>query len=221
MARRIIGAAFVSLDGIVQAPGGVDEDRSDGFAHGGWLAPVSDEAIEEGIGALFEGDFALLLGRRTYEIFAAYWPFAAMDDPIAARFARAEKFVVSHHELKSGWDGCHRLPDLDALAEVRRGKGPDLVIQGSSTLYPPLLARGLIDRLVLMIAPVLLGSGKRLFGDGTPPLTLRLVDRQIGSGGCIRATYEPAGAVAYAPSGPEIFNELERDRRDRIDKGTW
>ena len=221
MARRIIGAVFVSLDGVIQAPGGIEEDRSGGFPHGGWLAPVGDEAIGDTIGPLFDGDFALLLGRRTHDIFAAYWPFMPMDDPIAASFARAEKFVLSRSGRTLDWQGSHRLASIDELAEVKAGTGPDLVIQGSSTLYPQLLAHGLLDRVTMLIAPVLLGTGKRLFGDGTPPATLRLVDHAIGSKGMIRATYEPAGAVAYAPSGPEVINDAETARRARIDRGTW
>lgn len=221
MPRRIIGAAFVSLDGVTQAPGHAEEDRSGGFAHGGWLAPVGDEAMEEQIGELFAGDFALLLGRRTYEIFAAYWPFAAMDDPIAASFASVDKYVLTRSPMTLDWAGSHKLTGIDALAEVKAGEGPDLVIQGSSTLYPQLLERGLIDRLILMIAPVLLASGKRLFGDGTPPRTLKLASQRTGSKGMVIATYEPAGPVASAPAGPEIVNDLELQRRARVLKGTW
>jgi len=221
MARRIIGAAFVSLDGVMQAPGAIEEDRSGGFAHGGWLAPVGDEALEAAIGAVFDGSFDLLLGRRTFEIFAAYWPFMPLDNPIAAKFAAVRKYVVSGSDLALPWEGSERLGTIDAVAAVKAGDGPDLVIQGSSTLYPQLLARGLIDRLVLMTAPVVLGTGKRLLGDGTPALTLKLVDEATGSAGMRIATYEPAGPVRTAPAGPELVSEPELARRARVAEGTW
>ena len=160
MPRKIIGAAFVSLDGVMQAPGAPEEDRSGGFAYGGWLEPVGDEAMEEQIGKIFSAPFDLLLGRRTYDIFAGYWPYQSMDNPIAAAFARCGKYVLTHSDAPLEWQGSRRLADLDALAAVKRQHGPDLVIQGSSTLYPQLLARGLIDRLVLIVAPVTLGQGK-------------------------------------------------------------
>jgi dihydrofolate reductase len=122
------------------------------------------------VDTLFAGDFDLLLGRRTYDIFAAYWPFMPSDNPIAAKFAKAEKYVLTRSVMAPGWQTSHRLADLDALAKLRAGNGPAVVIQGISTLYPQLLERGLLDRLVLMIAPITLGAGKRFFGDGTPAL---------------------------------------------------
>jgi len=221
MARRIIGAAFVSLDGVMQAPGAAEEDRSGGFDLGGWLAPVGDEALGGQIDNLFSGEFDLLLGRRTYEIFAAYWPFMPLDNPISAAFAKVHKYVVASSALSLDWAGSERLADIDAVARVRAGDGPDLIIQGSSTLYPQLLARGLIDRLVLMTAPVVLGTGKRLFGDRTPPVTLRLVEQRSGAKGMRIATYEPAGPVESAAAGPELVSEPELARRARVAEGTW
>ena len=221
MPRKIIGAAFLSLDGVVQAPGALEEDRSGHFAHGGWLAPVADESIDETIGPLFSRDFALLLGRRTYEIFAAYWPIIPMDDPIAAAFAKCEKFVLSRKGVAPDWQGSKHLADLESLRAVKSGEGPDLIVQGSSTLNPQLLAAGLLDRLTLIIAPVVLGEGKRLFCEGTPPVTLKLVEQSVGSRGVITATYEPAGPVVPAAIGPEQMNPLERRRRERIAEGTW
>lgn len=222
MGRRIIGAAFVSLDGVMQAPGGFDEDRSGGFAQGGWLAPVSDEALESQIGQLFfGGEFDLLLGRRTYEIFAAYWPFMPMEDPIAARFAKARKYVLTRGTQPLDWAGSERLGGMDALAAVKAQEGADLIVQGSSMLYPQLLAAGLLDRLVVMTAPVVLGSGKRLFGEGTPPLTLKLVEQRSGAAGMRIATYEPAGPVHTAMAGPEQINPVELARRARVAAGAW
>ena len=221
MSRRIIGAAFISLDGVMQAPGGAEEDRSGGFAHGGWLAPLSDEAVAGQIRALFSAPFDLLLGRRTYEIFAAYWPFVSPDHPIAARFAAARKFVLGPADLALTWDGSERLADLNAVGALKAESGPDLIVQGSATLYPQLLAEGLLDRLILIQAPVLLGTGKRLFGEGTPATTLRLIEQRSGANGMRVATFEPAGPVATAPSGPEQANPRELARRERIARGTW
>ena len=221
MTRRIIGAAFVSLDGVMQAPGAAEEDRSGGFPYGGWLAPLGDEALNGQIAALFAGDFDLLLGRRTYEIFAAYWPFMPLDSPIAARFAQARKYVLTHAESPLDWAGSERVPDLAALAAIKAGGGPDLIIQGSATLYPQLLGHGLIDRLIVMTAPVMLGQGKRLFGEGTPGVELALIEQRSGAAGMRIATYEPLGPVRTAPAGPEQINALELARRARIAAGTW
>jgi dihydrofolate reductase len=131
MPRRIIGGAFISLDGVVQAPGGLEEDTSGGFAHGGWLEPVSDEAVGHQVDTLFAGDFDLLLGRRTYDIFAAYWPFMPGENPIAAKFAKAEKYVLTRSNMALEWQASHRLADLDALAKLKAGNGPNLVVRGA------------------------------------------------------------------------------------------
>ncbi len=168
--RKVTGAVFVSLDGVMQAPGGPEEDRSDGFAFGGWLAKYFDEETGTRLEALFAEPFDLLLGRRTYDIFAGYWPFAEGDNKVLGeKFDRAAKFVLTRGAQPLDWQNTHRLAHLDALAEVKRRDGPDLIIQGSSMLYPQLLQAGLIDRLVLMTFPLVLGAGKRWFGDGTPP----------------------------------------------------
>jgi len=219
--RRIIGGAFISLDGVIQAPGGPEEDRTGGFAHGGWLESVFDDAVGHQVDTLFAADFDLLLGRRTYEIFAGYWPFMSRDDPIAAKFARADKYVLTRSNAPLDWPTSHRLADLDALAKVRAGDGPDLVVQGSSTLYPQLLERGMLDRLVLMIAPVTLGAGKRLFGEGTPAGSLKLVEQRTAAGGTVMATYEPAGALECGSVGPDLATELELRRRARVEAGDW
>ena len=219
--RKIIGAAFISLDGVMQAPGGPGEDESGGFAYGGWLEPVGDEAVRSQIDALFAGDFDLLLGRRTYEIFANYWPFQPPENPIAAKFAKADKYVLTHSDMPLDWQTSHRLVDFDALARVKAEDGPDLVIQGSSTLYPQLLTSGLLDRLVLMIAPVILGAGKRLFGDGTPAGTMKLVEQRTGSGGCLIASYEPAGPLKTGTFETQQPSAQELERRERVKAGNW
>lgn len=217
--RRIIGAVFVSLDGVVQAPGGPSEDWTGGFAHGGWVAPFWDEKAGSAIEALFAQPFDLLLGRKTYEIFAAYWPYVEPGNPIGEPFDRAGKYVLTRSDDPLPWQNSHRLSGIDAIAELKAGDGPDLVIQGSSTLYPQLLAAGLIDRLILQTFPVLLGPGKRLFGDGTPPLSLRLVDQKLSDSGVVIATYEPAGEVETGTFvGPDP-SEREKARQERMKRG--
>jgi dihydrofolate reductase len=219
--RRIIGGAFISLDGVVQAPGGPDEDPTGGFDHGGWMHPLFEEPVGHQVDTLFAAPFDLLLGRRTYDIFAAYWPFQPAESDIAAKFARADKYVLTRSDSPLDWETSHCLADLDALAEAKAKDGPNLVIQGSSTLYPQLLARGLLDRLVLMIAPVTLGAGKRLFGDGVPPGAFRLIEQRTTSGGVVMATYEPAGPLETGSFAMEEPSEAEQARQARIRAGTW
>jgi dihydrofolate reductase len=220
--RKVIGAAFVSLDGVMQAPGGPDEDPTGGFSLGGWMFTYADEAVGKRIQALFAGDFDLLLGRRTYDIFAAYWPFVEGDhEALGESFDRAAKYVVTRGEKPLEWQNSHRVASLDALAEVRNGEGPDLIIQGSSTLYPQLLAAGLIDRLVLMTFPVVLGAGKRLFGGGTLPQAMRMIDHEISRGGNIIATYEPGGEVEPGSFQAIEPSRAELERRDKIAEGAW
>lgn len=220
--RKIIGAAFVSLDGVMQAPGGPDEDRTGGFAWGGWLAGYFDEAVGERIDALFTEPFDMLLGRRTYDIFAAYWPFAEGEEKgLGERFDRATKYVLTQGSQPLDWENSHRVPGLDALADVKRGEGPPLIIQGSGTLYPQLLAAGLIDRLVLMTFPLILGPGKRLFGEGTPSGSMRAVEHEVTSQGNVIATYEPSGEVEPGSFVTTEPSPAELERRDKIAEGTW
>ncbi|AKM07175.1 dihydrofolate reductase family protein [Pelagerythrobacter marensis] len=221
MGRRIIGGAFISLDGIIQAPGGPEEDTTGGFAHGGWLANLFEEAIANQIDTLLSMPFDLLLGRRTYDIFAGHWPHQPQDDPIADMFARAHKYVLTGSDQTLDWEGSHRLADLDSLAALKRQDGPDLVIQGSSTLYPQLLEHNLLDRLVLMTAPLTLGTGKRLFGDGTPVRKFRLVEQRLGTNGSVMSTYEPNGALETGSFASQQPSEAEIERRRKMAEGTW
>lgn len=220
--RKITGAVFVSLDGVMQAPGGPDEDPTGGFSFGGWLAQYFDEAVGKRVDTLFAGNFDLLLGRRTYDIFAAHWPFVKGEDKaLGEKFDLAAKYVLTTGDRPLAWANSHRLASLDDLAKLKRGSGPELIIQGSATLYPQLLNRGLLDELVLMTFPVLLGSGKRLFGDGTPPRSMRMREHEVTSAGNIIATYQPDGDVTpgsfvtIAPSAAEL------ERRARIAAGSW
>lgn len=196
--RKIIGAAFVSLDGVMQAAGGPTDDPTGGFKYGGWWKPVADgdEAIGKTQGDLLNRSFDLLLGRRTYDSFAAFWPYAEGDlKPMGEMFDGVRKYVVTRGEKPLTWQNSERVTSIEAVARVKSGDGPDLIIQGSSTLYPQLLAAGLIDQLILMTSPVVLGSGKRLFGEGTPGVAMRMIDHMVSARGNIVASYEPAGAV--------------------------
>ena len=209
--RRIIGGVFQSLDGVMQAPGGPSEDPTGGFTHGGWMFPVSDDAVGAAIGAFFAGPYDLLLGRRTYDIFAAYWPYvegdgAAMGDA----FTAANKYVLTRGNDPLEWENSHRLADVGAVAALKNGDGPDLVVQGSSTLYPALLAAGLLDRLTTLTYPLVLGGGKRLFGPGTSPRTLELVGHVVSPKGTVIAHYEPRGPVETGS-----FAEIEPSAREK------
>jgi dihydrofolate reductase len=222
--RKIIGAAFLSLDGVMQAPGGPTEDPTGGFKYGGWLAPIGDgDEVLKTIGDLFfNRPFDLLLGRRTYDIFAAFWPYVEGNEkPMGGRFDSAHKYVVTRGEKPLTWQNSERVTSIDAVARVKSGDGPDLIIQGSSTLYPQLLAAGLIDRLILMTFPVVLGSGKRLFGEHAPGSTMRMVDHIVSAGGNIVATYEPAGAVKTGTFPSPEPSEAEIARRKAMADGTW
>ena len=218
--RKIIGGMFVSLDGVIQAPGGPTEDPTGGFVHGGWMFPFADEQIGAAIGAFFSRSYDLLLGRRTYDIFAAHWPY--VDGKAAAMgeaFTAANKYVLTKHDRPLPWANSHRLRGMDDLARLKQGDGPDLLIQGSSTIYPALLTAGLLDRLVLYTFPVILGSGKRLFGEAAPPGTLKLVEHQVSPGGTVIATYKPAGPVLTGSFGP-IESAREADRQRHMEDGT-
>ena len=220
--RRIVGAAFVTLDGVMQGPGGPSEDPTGGFKFSGWLPPVGDDAIEDKIGELFGRPFDLLLGRRTYDIFAAYWPYAP-DEMAGIRdpFNACTKYVVTHGDQPLAWQNSQRVDAIEALRAIKQGDGPDLVIQGSSTLYPQLLEAGLLDELTLMISPVVLGQGKQLFGDGTPPRTLKMTDHRVSDGGNIIATYQPSGPVeigSYVTGKP---SEREKARQAAMADSSW
>lgn len=224
MPRKIIGGGFISLDGVMQAPGGPEEDPTGGFAHGGWLTSHFDEALGNQVDTLFSQPFDLLLGRRTYEIFAAHWPFQPAGDPIAELFARIRKYVVTSSLDTLEWEGSETLRDLDAVQALKEKDGPNLVIQGSSTLYPQLLERGLIDRLVLITAPLVLGRGKRLLGDGTPPGTWRLVEHRLTSTGVSMGTYDPVGPVesgsfAMVDPTPQEFARRQKLANEEAARG--
>jgi len=216
--RKIIGGILQSLDGVIQGPGGPPEDPTGSFELGGWATSFWDDKMGAAMGGLFANPFDLLLGRKTYEIFAAHWPFVPESDPIGPVFTKAAKYVLSRGEEKLVWSNSHRLAGIDAVKAVKATEGPDLLIQGSSTLYPPLLAAGLIDQLFVMTFPVILGKGKRLFGPATAPAALKLVHHDLSSTGVIMATYEPAGKVPLGSFMLEKPSAAELKRRERMAK---
>jgi dihydrofolate reductase len=221
MPRQVIGAAFMSLDGVIQAPGAPEEDRSGGFPYGGWWQPQFDDTLDEALTSLFARPFDLLLGRRTYDIFSAYWPFMPADGDIASVFNRVNKYVLTRADKPMEWRNSQRLADLDELAALKSGEGPDLLIQGSSTLYPQLLAGGLLDRLHLMIGPVVLGSGKRLFDGGEAATAMRLVSQTVSPKGVITAIYDPAGPVRTGSFSDGRASQPELARRRLVEQGVW
>jgi dihydrofolate reductase len=219
--RKIVGGMFISLDGVIQAPGGPTEDPTGGFLHGGWMFPVSDDQVGAAIGKFFSQPYDLLLGRRTYDIFAAYWPYADGEGAaMGEAFTAANKYVLTKGDQSPPWANSHRMRTVEDVATLKQEDGPDLLIHGSSMIYPALLAAGLLDRLVLYTFPIVLGSGKRLFGEGTPPATLRLVDHQVTTGGTVIATYEPAGPVETGSFG-QIESAREDERQAKMKDGTW
>lgn len=213
--RKLTGAFFQSLDGVVQAPGGPDEDTRGGFKYGGWTAPFMDESTSGPMNELFEADYDLLLGKRTYEIFSAFWPHN-QDQPIGAKFQRIEKYVLTHDKDLS-WANSHALEGdtAEVVRKLKQSKGRDLLIQGSSQLYAPLLAAGLIDRLVVMTFPVMLGEGIRIFDGDTKASGLEMVKHFVSDKGVVFATYEPAGKVQTGTfeSQPPSDDELARRKR--------
>ena len=189
---------FTSLDGVLQGPGAPDEDREGGFEYGGWQAPYFDEESGKVIGEHIAGMEALLLGRKTYEIFAAYWPRQPAENPIAARLNGAPKYVASRTLDTVGWTNSTLLQGdvAEAVARVTAQFGRVDVI-GSGNLVQTLLRNDLVDRLNLWMFPVLLGSGKRLFAEGTVPAALRLTESATFPKGSVYLIYERAGQPTY------------------------
>ena len=214
--RKLTGAVFLSLDGVMQAPGGPNEDPSGGFRFGGWTFPYWDEDMSGPFAKVIDADYDLLLGKRTYDIFAAYWPYN-QDNPIGEKFQRINKYVLTHSDAPLEWENSHKLSSdtADAVAELKQSDGRDLLIQGSSSLYVPLLAAGLIDTLVLMTFPVVLGKGKRIFDGTEAPGALRLVDHFVSKTGVVMASYQPAGEVPTGTFETKPPSEAELKRREQ------
>jgi dihydrofolate reductase len=200
--RKIKILEHISLDGVIQAPGGPQEDTSGGFAYGGWSAPHGGPEGGAAIMAAHADDFDLLLGRRTYDIFSSFWP-KAEKSPMADALNAATKYVATHRPNSLAWGPVESLGS-DIVAGVRRIKamdGPHLIVWGSSTLAPVLLEHELADEILLLVFPVLLGTGKRIFADGTPPRELKLVSSKAVASGVIISTYKPNGPLRTGTVG--------------------
>jgi dihydrofolate reductase len=217
--RKIVVATFTSLDGVMQAPGGPKEDPSGGFAFGGWTHPHFDASLGGAMGEIFGRPFDLLLGRKTYDIFAAHWPHVTdPNDPIAGLFNRVKKYVGSRAEPTLTWQNSQWL-GLDTVASLEKLKeedGPDLLVQGSSDLLQTLWQHGLVDEFSVLTFPVVLGQGKRLFGAGTTPSGLKLAKSRSFPTGVIVANYKPDGAVRTGSFQLAEPSEAEIERRRKL-----
>jgi dihydrofolate reductase len=193
MMRKLIAITQVTLDGVMQAPGGPEEDPTNGFAHGGWAMSYMGEASSQAIGEIIAGEFDMLLGRRTYQIFAAYWPNQG-DNPIAKAFNKATKYVATRSLDRLDWKTSQRMGSdiVDEVQRLKASDGPELHIWGSSNLLQTLIAAELIDEYRLWVFPVVLGKGKRLFENGVPPRRLSLVATRSTPKGVLLNTYRPA-----------------------------
>jgi len=214
--RKLIVGTFVSLDGVMQGPGGPEEDPTDGFTHGGWSVNYWDEfmgrVMDEGTSEPYE----LLLGRKTYEIFAAHWPHVS-DDPMADKLNSIPKHVASRALDTVEWNNSNLITGdvAEYVAKLKEEDGPEIQVHGSWNLIQTLLRHELVDEFRVWIFPVLIGDGKRLFGEGTTPSGLRLVDTKTSSTGVVIATYERAGDIDYGSFALEEPTEAEVERRER------
>ena len=217
--RKVIVGAQVSIDGVMQAPGGPTEDPTKGFRFGGWAMPYFDPVFADEIDHLFQ-NFDLLLGRKTYEIFAAYWPYHdehAEHGSIARQFNRIRKYVVSRSgKVDTSWKGSLLLRDIEDVKRLKREDGPSLVTQGSTDLVHALLANDLVDAMSLFTVPVVLGGGKKLFADGSAPHSFRLTRSRVAPNGLIVSHYEREGDVKTADTAHDSPSEREVARRERM-----
>ena len=213
--RKVIVGAFVSLDGVMQAPGGPEEDPTGGFQHGGWVFGYFDEVVGAAIDEMFATPYELLLGRKTYDIFAGYWPY--ITDPnepafaIAEQFNRITKYVATHRPESLAWNNSRGLgPDpVATLRQLKTQDGPALLTQGSCDFLQTLFANDLVDELRIYTFPIVLGNGKRLFGRGATAAGLRLERSKVSPNGVVIASYVRAGVVKTGSASPSL-EEIER-----------
>jgi dihydrofolate reductase len=200
--RRLIVTTFLTLDGVMQAPGGPEEDPSDGFAYGGWSVNYWDDVMARFQDQAMRGPFDLVLGRKTYDLFAAYWP-TAPEEAGGKPLNDANKYVASRGRPNLDWSKSVLLEGdaAEAVAALKKTDGPELQVHGSGNLVQTLLRHNLVDLYRLWAFPLVLGSGKRLFSDGTIPAGLKLVDTTVSSTGVVIGTYEPAGDVVTGSFG--------------------
>jgi dihydrofolate reductase len=194
--RKLIVSTFLTLDGIMQAPGGPGEDDDAGFALGGWSVNYWDDQMNQVMAEAMSVPFDLLLGRKTYDIFSAYWPNAP-EEAGGKPLNDATKYVASRSQPALDWSPSIQIEGdaAQGVAAIKEGDGPELVVFGSGNLVQTLMRHGLVDEYRLWVFPVVIGSGKRLFADGTIPSGLKLVDSTVSSTGVVIGTYEPAGEI--------------------------
>jgi dihydrofolate reductase len=195
--RKLIVSTFLTLDGVIQGPGGPDEDDSGGFTHGGWSVNYWDDLMRQVMGEATSVPFAMVLGRRTFDIMAGFWP-TAPDEAGGKVFNEATKYVASRGRpaLDRWQNSVHIEGDAaEGLAALKRQDGPELQVHGSANLIQSLLRANLVDEFRLWVFPAVLGSGKRLFAEGAIPRALRLVDSKVSTTGVVIGTYEPAGEI--------------------------
>ena len=213
--RKIIVTTFMTLDGVLQAPGGPDEDRTGGFDWGGWQFTYSDEAAGQAIMKILEADFDLLLGRRTYEIFAAYWPY--QNDFIGQKFNRISKYVVGTSDIDTSWQNTIQLKDdvVNRLKKLKTEEAPDLLVHGSSRLIQTLLSNHLIDVLHTIVYPITIGKGKKLFEEGTQPQEWKVTQSFVTPGGVSIISYEPGERLKKGAELPGTVSDAEIARREK------
>jgi dihydrofolate reductase len=217
--RKLIVLSFISLDGVMQAPGGPEEDPTGGFIHGGWVFGYSDDSLLKVMVKQMSEPFDLLLGRKTYEIFAAYWPYAnTSENPFAARINNAKKYVASKTLTKLDWNNSELIKGdvWNEIKKIKEHDGPKIQVHGSGNLIQMLLKHDLVNELWLKIFPISLGVGKRLFAEGTIPAGFKLLESEISLSGVIIASYERAGEVKTGSFGLETPSEAELARRKRL-----
>jgi dihydrofolate reductase len=214
--RRLTVNTFVTVDGVMQAPGAPDEDRSGGFSHGGWIMKYWDDTMQKILGAWMSRPFDLLLGRKTYEIFAAHWP-RVTGDPIAPDLNNATKYVASRTLKKLEWQPAQLLgPDVPkAVAELKRGDGRELQLHGSGDLLQTLFRHKLVDEIRIWTFPIVLGTGKRLFRDGTVPGGFELLESAVSTTGVQTANYKTGAPIRLGSLALEP-NKQELDRRAKV-----
>ncbi|MES2825928.1 MAG: dihydrofolate reductase family protein [Pseudomonadota bacterium] len=220
--RKLIVSTFASLDGIMQAPGGPEEDPTDGFKFGGWIVRYGDESMDLSESGFDGKDRELLLGRRTYQIFEAYWPYQG-DHPIAKIFNATRKYVASRTLTKLDWNNSTLLHGdvVLAIAALKAQPGPDLQVIGSGNLIQTLQAAALIDEYNVWTYPVVLGRGKRLFSETAKPSALRLVRSQVSSTGVVISTYLPDGDIEPGSFPSAEPSEKELARRKMMADEMW
>lgn len=215
--RKLRVMEYISLDGVIQAPGGPGEDRDGDFRSGGWVAPYADPAARQAIVEAHGDRFDLLLGRRTYDIWSGHWPKFS-GNPIADGINGATKYVATHRPESLAWGPAQGLGAniVEGIRDVKGGKGPDLILWGSSTLTPVLLEHGLVDEIFLLICPVLLGTGKRFFAPGTPARRLSLLNTRALASGMLLNTYRYVGALDAGPiPAPTTRSDAPTNARTR------